>query len=213
MNPRYTSAHFDTSTQETILFWSEIISTDVIGSNNAGSLASSFTAKGLLRFPSAKGQTSLPQGLMNIMNQSFDWEKERNALNTTDMDADDCNISAITILASILHLVPVIEIPLDKVSQILISLLGSLKDFLKKDAANNILVDAPYVLAHKNFVLECLLGLILEALAGIAEHDSNVLTQMKNIHEELINDILLVYSTNEVVLSGIYRYLDLLYSG
>ncbi|KAG0957866.1 hypothetical protein G6F61_002202 [Rhizopus arrhizus] len=210
---KYTSAHFDTSTQETILFWSEIISTDVIGSNNAGSLASSFTAKGLLRFPSAKGQTSLPQGLMNIMNQSFDWEKERNALNATDMDADDCNISAITILASILHLVPVIEIPLDKVSQILISLLGSLKDFLKKDTANNVLVDAPYVLAHKNFVLECLLGLILEALAGIAEHDSNVLTQMKNIHEELINDILLVYSTNEVVLSGIYRYLDLLYSG
>lgn len=93
------------------------------------------------------------------------------------------------------------------------SLFMSLSNFLKKNTDGNSLVETPFVLAHKNYVLESLMGLVLESLAGIAANNTNVFNEMKNIHNKLVDEILIEHSRNEVVLSGIYRYLDLLYSG
>jgi hypothetical protein len=122
-------------------------------------------------------------------------------------------MSAITILASALRVLPRIQVSVDKVFSVVMSLFVSLSDFLKANANNNPLVETPYVLAHENFVLESLMGLTLESLAAIAANNSNVLTEMKSIHSKLVDEVLVDHSQNEVVLSGIFRYLDLLYSG
>lgn len=122
-------------------------------------------------------------------------------------------MSAISILASALRILPRIQVSVDKVYSVLIALFNSLSSFLKKDTANNELIETPYVLGHKNFVLESLLGLVLESLAGIAAHNPAVLEKMKGKHDQLVDEILVDHSRNEVVLSGIYGYLDLLYSG
>lgn len=121
-------------------------------------------------------------------------------------------MSAIAVLASALRLLPKIQVSVDKVFTVGMALFVSLSDFLKKNATNNQLVDAPFVLAHKNFVLESLMGLVLESLAGIAANNAAVFDEMKNIHDKLVYEILVEHSRNEVVLSSIYRYLDLLYS-
>jgi U3 small nucleolar RNA-associated protein 20 len=82
---KYTSNHFTNSSYETILFLSEILSTDAL-ILNTGSLSSSLTAEGLLRFPSAsKNQKSMVEGILEIMGKSYDWTKERDILNSTDM--------------------------------------------------------------------------------------------------------------------------------
>lgn len=122
-------------------------------------------------------------------------------------------MSAISILASALRILPRIQVSVDKVFTVLMSLFNSLSDFLKQDAENNQFVETPYILAHKNYVLESLLGLVLESLAGIAANNTTVLEDMKRIHNKLIDEVLVEHSKNEVVLSGIYRYLDLVYSG
>lgn len=122
-------------------------------------------------------------------------------------------MSAITILASALRILPKIQVSVDKVFTVSMSLFMSLSDFLKKNTDDNSLVETPFVLAHKNYVLESLMGLVLESLAGIAANNTNVFNEMKNIHSKLVDEILIEHSRNEVVLSGIYRYLDLLYSG
>lgn len=122
-------------------------------------------------------------------------------------------MSAISILASALRILPRIQVSVDKVFTVLMSLFNSLSDFLKQDAENNQFVETPYILAHKNYVLESLLGLVLESLAGIAANNTTVLEDMKKIHNKLIDEVLVEHSKNEVVLSGIYRYLDLVYSG
>lgn len=122
-------------------------------------------------------------------------------------------MSAITILASALRVLPKIQVSVDKVFSVIMSLFVSLSDFLKTSADGNQLVETPYILGHKNFVLESLMGLTLESLASIAANNSKVLIEMKNIHSKLVDEVLVNHSQNEVVLSGIHRYLDLLYSG
>jgi U3 small nucleolar RNA-associated protein 20 len=122
-------------------------------------------------------------------------------------------MSAISILASALRILPRIQVSVDKVFTVLMSLFISLSDFLKNDAENNRLVETPYILAHRNFVLESLLGLVLESLADIAANNTTVLEEMKKNHNKLVYEILVDHSKNEVVLSGIHRYLDLVYSG
>jgi U3 small nucleolar RNA-associated protein 20 len=52
---------------------------------SGGSLSSSLTADGLLRFPDSKKKTSMAQGILDILGSSYDWEKERDLLNSTDM--------------------------------------------------------------------------------------------------------------------------------
>ncbi|KAK4515117.1 proteasome regulatory particle base subunit rpn10 [Mucor velutinosus] len=210
---KYSSAHFDTHPYETILFLSEVLSTDALNLNS-GSLSSSLTPEGLLRFPNAaKGKKSMVEGILDILSKEYDWEKERDTLNATDMKSEESNMSAITILASALRILPRIQVSVDKVFTVSMSLFMSLSDFLKKHADDNALVETPFVLAHNNYVLESLMGLVLESLAGIAANNTAVFNEMKNIHSKLVDEILRDHARNEVVLSGIYRYLDLLYSG
>ncbi|CEG75265.1 hypothetical protein RMATCC62417_10338 [Rhizopus microsporus] len=207
---KYTSVNCNQYPHESILFWSEIIATDIIGSNSSGSLSACFTPEGLLRFSSNGDQSSFPNVLLAFMDQGFDWAKERDALNMTDIHSD-CSITSIALLGSILRLLPTIHLSLDKVSPVLFSMLQSLKNFLKNDSDNNKLINTPYVLANRNYVLECLLGLVLETLAWIGEHDEHVVAQLENMHDELV-EILLNHSKNQSVLFGIYQYLNLLKS-
>lgn len=82
---KYSSAHFNKYSYETILFLSEVLSTDALALNS-GSLSSSLTPEGLLRFPNAaKGKKSIVEGILEILNKDYDWEKERDILNATDM--------------------------------------------------------------------------------------------------------------------------------
>lgn len=192
---------------------SEILSTDALVLET-GSLSSSLTPEGLLRFPApAKKQKSVVESIVDIMSSKFDWEKERDLLNATDMNAEESNTSAISVLASALRILPRIQVSDDQVFTVLMALFTSLSDFLKKDQVNNELVETPYVLARKNFVLESLLGLVLESLAGIAAQSAPVLEEMKKMHSKLVGQVLVDHSRNEVILSGIYKYLDLVYSG
>lgn len=67
------------------MFLSEILSTNALVLNS-GSLSSSLTAEGLLRFPATvANQKSMVEGILDIMNTGFDWAKERDILNATDM--------------------------------------------------------------------------------------------------------------------------------
>lgn len=122
-------------------------------------------------------------------------------------------MSALSILASALRILPRVQVSVDKVFNVLMSLFNSLTSFLEKDMEYDELIETPYVLAHKNFVLESLLGLVIESLAGIAAHNPAVLEKMKENHEKLVEEVLVNYSSNEVILSGIFGYLDLLHSG
>lgn len=85
---KYSSAHFNSHPYETVLFLSEVLSTDALNLTS-GSLSSSLTPEGLLRFPTAaaagKGKKSMVEGILDILSKSYDWEKERDTLNATDM--------------------------------------------------------------------------------------------------------------------------------
>lgn len=209
---KYTSTYFSSNPFETILFLAEIFATDILDVNS-GSMVSSVTAEGLLRFPAVKNEASLVDGILDILGKEYDWKQERDILNATDMNSEESDMSAITVLGSALSILPRIQISSDKVYTVVMSLFKSLAGFLDKNRDDNQVIDAPYVLGHKNFVLETLMGFTLESLASIAAHNAIVLAELKNIHGMLIDQVLVSYHRNEVVLSGIHKYLDLLYTG
>lgn len=115
-------------------------------------------------------------------------------------------------MGSALYILPRIQVSVSSVSPVLLSLFDSLLTYLKQSEQENDVIDAPFVLAHKNFVLESLLGLVLESLASTAAHNTAVFDEMKKMHSKLIDNVLVSFARNEVVLSGLYRYLDLLRS-
>ncbi|KAI8994575.1 armadillo-type protein [Pilobolus umbonatus] len=208
---KYISTHLEASPYQTILFFSEILATGTLTMQN-NSFSSSFTPEGLIRFPAIGNNKLFADSILNIMNSPVDWKTERDLLNATDPKSEECQISKIPILASALSLLPKIQVSDDSVFVVLMNLFTSLSDFLQKDKANNVMISSPYVVGHINYVLETLLGLFIQSLADIAKNNEAVFTNMKNIHEKLINEVLLTHSANEVVLSGVFNYLDLLSS-
>ncbi|KAI7902962.1 armadillo-type protein [Cokeromyces recurvatus] len=207
---KYASDRFDEYPYETILFLAEVFNEIELESET---LTSSLTAEGLVRFPTLESKKPFVESVLDIMSKTFDWTKERDILNTTDLKAKESNISAITVLASALRILTKIQTSVDKVSPVIMSLFISLADFLQKNNEDdNSIVNTPYILGHKNYVLESLMGLALESLTSIASHSTSLLGELNKMHERLMKGILINYKGNELILSGIYQYLDLLYS-
>ncbi|KAI9478566.1 MAG: hypothetical protein EXX96DRAFT_601338 [Benjaminiella poitrasii] len=207
---KYVSSRFEENPYEAILFFTEVTNEVELESET---LTSSLTAEGLVRFPTLEGKKPVAEHILDIIKEEYDWKKERDALNTTDVKSEESNISAITVLASALRILPKIQISADKVSPVVMSLFISLADFLKKnDTKDNSVINTSYVLGHKNYVLESLMGLALESLSSIATHSTTLLEELNKMHSRLIEEILINHGRNEIVLSGIYQYLDLLYS-
>ncbi|OBZ87321.1 U3 small nucleolar RNA-associated protein 20 [Choanephora cucurbitarum] len=205
---KYTSTHFEKHPTETVLFLSKVLAADALVLAS-GSLSSSLTPEGLLRFPSFGSQKSIVEGMLDIITSSYNWELERDSFNTTDVYSEDRNVSAISLLASVLRVLGKSQVSVDKAFPAIMSLFNSLLDFLQNTTDNSI-INSSFVLGHKNFVLESLMGITLQSLVEIATHNAAALTELKKMHDKLVDDILLKHSQNEMVLGSIFLYLELL---
>ena len=92
---RYTAHKFDGYPEQTILLLAELISSGALELPE-GTLSSSLTAEGLLRLPAVKGR-SVTDGLLEMLHQSYDWNKERDNLNEIDVN----NVSKLICICSI----------------------------------------------------------------------------------------------------------------
>ncbi|KAI8977543.1 armadillo-type protein [Mycotypha africana] len=210
---KYTSRQFYSHPKETVIFLSKLLLSDALVLSS-GTLSSSLTAEGLIRFPtvSGEGQKSIADGILDLLHCNYDWATERDILNSIDIEKSEMSaISNITILAAALRILPKIQVSNDKASEVISSLFTALSEFLEHQTERAI-VNTKYILADKNYVLETLLGLTVESLAGMAANNGAILSKLRNIHDKLIGEVLIKHSQNAGVLCGIFMYLDLLYS-
>ncbi|KAG0190710.1 U3 snoRNP protein [Apophysomyces sp. BC1034] len=208
---KYTTEKFEAYPQETILFLSELIASKAL-TISPGMLSSSVSAEGQLRFPALKNSKSVPSGILDILTATtYNWGYERDSLNTTNItEGEQSSVSSIAVISAALNLIPHIQVPFDVTIKAIVSLYDSLRSFLAQEAEDNDVVYDKFVIGHKNFVLESLLGLSIEALAGAAAtQEGNALENLKDLHESMISEILVQYGQNEIVLRGVHKFLDL----
>ncbi|ORZ06726.1 hypothetical protein BCR42DRAFT_496277 [Absidia repens] len=207
---RYVSQHFTDYPQETIFFLSQLNSSNSL-TVPSGTLMSSVTADGLLRFPATKKKTPLVQELLNVMNKSYDWDKEQDLLNNTDIEKNGNEIpSGIAVVGSILTILPILDVSDDLLFDSVLALFGSLSGSLSKSNQSNV-VSTSFIMAHKNFTLVSLLGLSIESLVALVKKKPIYMDKLYGKHDviiKLLND----HSQNEVIVKGIYEYMATLQS-
>lgn len=122
-------------------------------------------------------------------------------------EEDGREVSAIPVIAGVLNILPRVQLSLDAAVKGIMSLINSLTDFLRSEQDRNTVLSTPYILGHRNFALEVLLGYAIEALTRMAWLRSDM-DKIAGLHDTLVDDMLKFHGRNEVVLRGVFTYLD-----
>ena len=107
---------------------------------------------------------------------------------------------------------PRIQVNLDSALEAFLALIDSISNHLAlQSKESNDVINAPLVIAHKNFVLEALMGQAIESLAKLAA-TNNAAEKTSHLHERLVEYMLEKHGHNEMVVRGVFHYLDMLRS-
>ncbi|KAI8366801.1 armadillo-type protein [Radiomyces spectabilis] len=204
---RYAAEQYESQTEDTILFLSQMVVSDAY-QVTPGMLSSCVSTEGLLRFPTVEGKKTISKGLLDALSASYDWEKETDILNNTDVtNASSSTGSAITVISAVLNLIPHIQLSASDAFTALLVLFHSLKSYLT--SSNSPLVRSSFVLGHKNYALGCLVGLSVESLTKTFSANNGMSQeQFLQLHDILFQDVLPNQKDHEVVLRGIFTYMD-----
>ncbi|CAO3617504.1 unnamed protein product [Cunninghamella echinulata] len=207
---KYISNHIDQYPKETIFFLSELLSLNAISFTNA-TLVSSFTANGLIRFPVLEKKAAVYKYLLDILNTKYDWEKELDKINNSDLETVHSNShssSTISIVASVLTILPTIDVDSNLAFNSILSMFESVYNYLS-EFNNNEIINTAFIMGHKGFALESLLGLTIQSLVEITKNEQQYLEKLYNKHDILMN-LLKKHSHNEVIVKGLKNYLAVL---
>ncbi|KAI8146751.1 armadillo-type protein [Fennellomyces sp. T-0311] len=207
---KYTAHKFDEFPEQTILLLAELISSGALQLPE-GTLSSSVTPEGLLRLPGVKGR-SVTDGLLEMLHQSYDWDKERDILNEIDVNNHELEAtSIITSLQAAVYVLPRIQVDLGSALEAILALIDSITNHLALVPEGNNPINTPLVLAHENFVLEALVGQGIESLAKLATANQAA-EKTIHLHDKLVDYMLENHGHNEMVLRGVFLYMDMLRS-
>ncbi|KAI8098559.1 uncharacterized protein BX664DRAFT_254120 [Halteromyces radiatus] len=208
---KYVSQQFIRYPEQSILFLSELMSTGSL-SVPPGTLTSAVNADGLLRFPQTRNNTSLVQELLKILNTPYDWKKEQDILNNTEIETIHITpVSSIAISSSILTILPILDISDDLPFESVSSFFDSLSNYLSNSDKSDV-VTTSFIMGHETFVLESLLGITVQTLVALVKKkQSTYLKKLYNNHN-ILTGLLEKHGQNESILKGVYGYLNLLHS-
>lgn len=74
---------------------------------------------------------------------------------------------------------------------------------------NNEIINTAFIMGHKGFALESLLGLTIQSLVEITKNEQQYLEKLYKKHDTLM-DLLKKHSHNEVIVKGLKDYLAVL---
>ncbi|KAG2222075.1 hypothetical protein INT45_007961, partial [Circinella minor] len=208
---KYTAEKFAKYPEQTVLLLAELTSDGALELPE-GTLSSSLTTEGLLRLPAVKGK-SIADELLAMLHKSYDWDKERDILNEIDINNNELESTpTISLLSAVVYVLSRIQINLDSALEALLALIDSITNHLAlQSKENNNVINTPLVIAHKNFVLEALMGQAIESLAKLAA-TNNAAEKTSHLHDKLVGYMLEHHGHNEMVLRGVFHYLDMLRS-
>ncbi|KAI8575447.1 hypothetical protein K450DRAFT_261769 [Umbelopsis ramanniana AG] len=207
------TVHYKKYFNQTVLFVAELLETQAIRVT-PGMISSNVTPEGLLRFPTdttkgSKGEkTSFVDSLLDALRNDYDWEYERDVMNNLDVNENVEVVSKISVVSAILSIISHVQISAEETLDTLVSLFESLKNALSKIQDNSIAMSA-FTVGHKNFPLESLMGIIIKSITSVSV-SSNQLQKLSGYWSRFVNDVLLQHPGNEMIVHGVYTFMDAL---
>jgi len=208
-----------------IVFLATLLTSDVLVLT-PGMIAATVDSNGLLKFPAGKAaptkrksakaaqdsSESILDGILRILSEPCDWKTEAETLGNLSFDDEEQSaIPRIALITAALSIVPQISSSFESTSAAIMQLLGSLLDALSKEDQTITLQKRPFVQGSSMATLHILLGEAIEVLAVISERNGGAGTDLLLKHWNIIvEDALLNYGSNEVVLRGVAKYCTIL---
>ncbi|CAJ0900983.1 2569_t:CDS:10 [Entrophospora sp. SA101] len=146
--------------------------------------------------------------LLKLIQQNYDWVTEVEKFSMLDLDLESDQVPLLALISASLTILKHVTAPKQVLYDSLVSLIKNLVNCLQlSDNLFSPLLKRPVTNGSPFYILQYLLGQAIELLVETCCTSENDLSDLWDI---MINDILIGYGTNEVVLRGIMKYLEFL---
>jgi SNF family Na+-dependent transporter len=117
-------------------------------------------------------------------------------------------VSNITVIAAILSILSHIQTPGQETFDTLIALFESLED-AASTAKDNQIIRTEFVVGHRNFPLESLLGMTIKSFTSVAKSTNN-LPKLCGFWDRIVNQVLVKHANNEMIARGVHAFMSVL---
>ncbi|CAI2171430.1 13286_t:CDS:10 [Funneliformis geosporum] len=215
---RYSTIHWNTDSKKLILLLSNLFLTNTI-SISSGTISSLVTKNGLIKFPNIKCASeksesithkSVTDELINIIKQDYDWYSDAQKLSFVHLREESSCYSKISLISAALTIIHHLTAPIDSVINSLSSLIKTLLCCLQSSKISvSPLTRRPFIDGSPLFLIQNLLGQAIETLTIFVQKNcENEIEFMVELWRVIIDEILIRYGTNEMILKGIAEYLE-----
>ncbi|CAG8809311.1 25120_t:CDS:2, partial [Gigaspora rosea] len=150
-------------------------------------------------------------GLISLIARDYDWTSEMHKTGLLDLDSENTQISGLTLVSATLTIITRVSVPFLKTFNSLLSLIKSLIQYLNSESSSSTMPYLKQPLIHGfPFVLaQNLLGQAIATITNLCKSSSvnNGIDRLIDIWNIIVDDILVVYCTNEVILRSIAEYM------
>ncbi|CAG8576266.1 3030_t:CDS:10 [Funneliformis caledonium] len=216
---RYSTIHWEKYSTKLTLFLANLFFTNTI-SISSGTISSLVTKNGLIRFPKIqmKSEKSEPimhknvtNELINIIKQDYDWYSDAQKLSFAYLKEESSCHSEISLISAALTIIHHLTAPINSVINSLSSLIKSLLSCLQSSNISvSPLTRRPFIDGSPLFLIQNLLGQAIETLTIFVKKncENEEIEFMVELWRVIIDEILIRYGTNEMILKGIAEYLE-----
>uniref|UniRef100_U9SZI5 Uncharacterized protein n=1 Tax=Rhizophagus irregularis (strain DAOM 181602 / DAOM 197198 / MUCL 43194) TaxID=747089 RepID=U9SZI5_RHIID len=216
---RFSTTHWEINSTKLILFCANLFSTNTI-SISSGTISSFVTKDGLIKFPNIQRKSeesksithlSIIDGLIDIFKQDRDWFSDAQKLSWIYLNEEFSFNSGITLVSAALTVIPHLLTQTDSVIVSLSSLIKSLSHCLQSSKIQiSPLTRRPFIDGSPLFLIQNLLGQAIETITIFVRtncgNDENGF--MFELWSLIVDEILIQYGTNEMILRGIAGYME-----
>ncbi|GBB97092.1 hypothetical protein RclHR1_02910020 [Rhizophagus clarus] len=216
---RFSTTHWETDSTKLILFCANLFSTNTI-SITSGTISSFVTKDGLIKFPNIQRNSegsksithlSVTDGLIDIFKQDRDWILDAQKLSWTYLNKELDFNSEIILVSAALTIIPHLLTQADSVIVSLFSLIKSLSRCLQSSKVQiSPLARRPLTDGSPLFLIQSLLGQAIETITIFVRknYGNDKIGFMLELWSLIVDEILIQYGTNEMILRGIAGYLE-----
>ncbi|KAG0232192.1 U3 snoRNP protein [Actinomortierella wolfii] len=225
---KYCAAHWNKTNAPLVLAFLATLFTSDILVFAPGAVSAIVDENGLLRFPgaapaangtktkkgtkaaaasSSESNERIVDGVLRLLSQDCDWKDEAHKLSMVSLEDEAVPDLHIPLVTAALSVVPSIALNWNAASEALLKLIKSLLGVLSKEDQSITLQKKPFIQGSAMATLHILLGEAIEVLAIVCERAGAAGAKtLADLWDIIINDALVNYGSNEVVLRAVAKY-------
>ncbi|CAG8729797.1 33439_t:CDS:2, partial [Racocetra persica] len=221
---RFSSTYWKVASTKIIIFLAHLLFTKTI-SISSGAVSLFITKEGLIKFPSVsaedvkcvegdagfKASQNIIDELINLIARDCDWASEVHKTSLLDLDSENTQIPLLTLVSATLTIITHVSVPFLKTFNSLLSLIKSLVQYLKFENSSIIpYLKRPFTRGSPCVLAQNLLGQAITTVTNLCRisSGSNGINYLIDIWNIIVDDVLVVYCANEIILRSVAEYME-----